>query len=122
MKTVMRFSTGSKADLEKMINEYFYSENYVITDDNRVYNSKLGKYLDDYIIQEKKPRWSFRKIVGFSTGSKADLEKMINEYFYSENYVITDDNRVYNSKLGKYLDDYIIQEKKPRWSFRKIVG
>lgn len=26
MKTVMRFSTGSKADLEKMINEYFYKE------------------------------------------------------------------------------------------------
>lgn len=64
MKTVMRFSTGSKADLEKMINEYFYSENYVITEDNRVYNSKLDKYLDDYIIQEKKSRWSFRKIVG----------------------------------------------------------
>lgn len=56
MKTVMRFSTGSKADLEKMINDYFYSENYVITDDNRVYNSKLDKYLDDYIIQEKKSR------------------------------------------------------------------
>jgi hypothetical protein len=64
MKTVIRFSTGSKSDLEKMINEYFYSENYVITDDNRVYNSKLDKYLDDYIIQKKKSRWSFRKIVG----------------------------------------------------------
>lgn len=64
MKTVMRFSAGSKADLEKMINEYFCSENYVITDDNRVYNSKLEKYLDDYIIQEKKSRWSFGKIVG----------------------------------------------------------
>lgn len=64
MKTIMRFSTGSKTDLEKMINEYFYSENYVITDDNRVYNSKLDKYLDDYIIQKKKSRWSFRKIVG----------------------------------------------------------
>ena len=64
MKTIMRFSTGSKDDLEKMINEYFYSENYVITDDNRVYNSKLDKYLDDYIIQKKKSRWSFRKIVG----------------------------------------------------------
>lgn len=33
MKTIMRFTAASKADLEKMINEYFYSENYVITDE-----------------------------------------------------------------------------------------
>ena len=64
MKTSCICSTATKADLEKMINEYFYSENYVITDDNRVYNNKLNKHLDGYIIQEKKSRWSFRKIVG----------------------------------------------------------
>ena len=64
MKTSCICSTATKADLEKMINEYFYSENYVTTDDNRVYNNKLNKHLDGYIIQEKKSRWSFRKIVG----------------------------------------------------------
>ena len=63
MKTIMRFSTSSKADLEKMINEYFCSENYIITEDNRVYNRKTEKYLDDYIIQVKKSRWSFRRII-----------------------------------------------------------
>ena len=64
MKTSCICSAPTKADLEKQINNYFLSENYVITDDNRVYNSKMDKYLDDYIIQEKKSRWSFRKIVG----------------------------------------------------------
>lgn len=62
MKTKCVFSTGSKEDLERMINQYFYSENYIITEDNRVYNRKTEKYLDGFIIQEKKSRWSFRRI------------------------------------------------------------
>ena len=62
MKTKCVLSTTSKEDLEKMINEYFYSENYIITEDNRVYNRKTEKYLDDFIIPEKKSRWSFRRI------------------------------------------------------------
>lgn len=62
MKTKCVLSTNNKEDLEKMINQYFYSENYIITDDNRVYNRKTEKYLDDFIIQEKKSRWSFRRI------------------------------------------------------------
>ena len=62
MKTKCVLATNSKEDLQKMINEYFYSENYIITEDNRVYNRKTEKYLDDFIIQEKKSRWSFRRI------------------------------------------------------------
>lgn len=62
MKTKCVLSTNNKEDLEKMINQYFYSENYIITEDNRVYNRKTEKYLDDFIIQEKKSRWSFRRI------------------------------------------------------------
>lgn len=62
MKTKCVLSTNSKEDLEKMINQYFYSENYIITEDNRVYNRKTEKYLDNFIIQEKKSRWSFRRI------------------------------------------------------------
>lgn len=62
MKTKCVLSTNNKEDLEKMINQYFYSESYIITEDNRVYNRKTEKYLDDFIIQEKKSRWSFRRI------------------------------------------------------------
>lgn len=62
MKTKCVLATNSKEDLQKMINQYFYSENYIITEDNRVYNRKTEKYLDDFIIQEKKSRWSFRRI------------------------------------------------------------
>lgn len=62
MKTKCVLSTNNKEDLEKMINQYFYSENYIITEDNRVYNRKTEKYLDSFIIQEKKSRWSFRRI------------------------------------------------------------
>ena len=60
MKTRCICSTNSKEDLQKMINEYFYSQNYVITEDNQVYNTKNEKYLDDYIVQVRKSRWSFR--------------------------------------------------------------
>ena len=62
MKTKCVLSTNNKEDLEKMINQYFYSESYIITEDNRVYNRKTEKYLDNFIIQEKKSRWSFRRI------------------------------------------------------------
>lgn len=62
-KTTLIYSTpNGKSDLEKMINEYFYSENYIITEDNRIYNKKLDKYLTKYIVQEKKGRWQFRRI------------------------------------------------------------
>lgn len=63
MKTTLICSTpNGKSDLEKMINEYFYSENYIITEDNKIYNKKLDKYLTGHIVQEKKGRWQFRRI------------------------------------------------------------
>ena len=33
-----------------------------------------------------------------SAGTKEDLEKMINEYYFSTNYIITENNDVYNTK------------------------
>ena len=37
----------------------------------------------------------------FSAGSKEDLTAMINEYYYSKNYIITEDNRIYNTAKEK---------------------
>lgn len=58
MKRKVLLSCGTKEDLQKMINEYYYSTNYIITDDNRAYNTKLDKYLDN-IIEFKRNRWYF---------------------------------------------------------------
>ena len=64
MKTSCICSAPTKADLEKQINNYFLSENYVITDDNRVYNTKTEKYWSSEaaIIVKRKGRWQFRRI------------------------------------------------------------
>ena len=64
MKTSCICSASTKADLEKLINNYFLSENYVITDDNKVYNTKTGKYWssETAIVVEKKGKWQFRRI------------------------------------------------------------
>ena len=36
MKNGVICSAGSKDDLEKMINEYYFSENYIITDSDNL--------------------------------------------------------------------------------------
>jgi hypothetical protein len=52
-----------------------------------------------------------------SAGSKADLEQMINEYYYSTNYKITDNNEVYNTKKDVTLDSVAVEVKRNRWRF-----
>ena len=63
MKTYCICSAATKADLEKLINNYFSSKNYVITDDNRVYNTKTEKHFssETYIVVERKNRYQFRR-------------------------------------------------------------
>lgn len=56
-----------------------------------------------------------------SAGSKEALQKCINEYYYSKNYVITEDNKVYNTKLDKYLDSVIVKQQRGRWRFENIA-
>lgn len=52
-----------------------------------------------------------------SAGSKEDLEKMINEYFYSTNYRIAEDGKIYNIKNQKFLDRHRVVQKRGRWRF-----
>lgn len=59
MKHKVVMSAPSKPELEKMINDYFFSQNYVITEDNRVYNKLKDTYIEDYTIVTKKNRWQF---------------------------------------------------------------
>ena len=51
----------------------------------------------------------------FSAGSKEDLTAMINEYYYSKNYIITEDNRIYNTAKEKFLDGMKVVFKRNHW-------
>lgn len=51
----------------------------------------------------------------FSAGSKEDLTAMINEYYYSKNYIITEDNRIYNTAKENYIDTLKVVFKRNRW-------
>lgn len=57
MKTKTIMSTGAREDLVKMINEYYYSKNYIITEDNRIYNTKTEKFMDDLSVKVYRGRW-----------------------------------------------------------------
>lgn len=63
MKTKTVMSAASKEDLTKMINQYYYSTNYVITDDNRIYNTVKESYLDGMKVEFKRNRWSVKRIL-----------------------------------------------------------
>lgn len=55
-----------------------------------------------------------------SAGTKKELEKMINEYYFSKNYTITDQNEVYNTVKEKILDGVRVENKRNRWRFVRI--
>ena len=55
-----------------------------------------------------------------SAGTKEDLEKMINEYYFSTNYIITENNDVYNTKKECTLDTVKVEVKKNRWRFVRV--
>ena len=42
MKTLLA-SAGSKNKLQKMINDFYYSENWIIDEENNLFNTKLNK-------------------------------------------------------------------------------
>ena len=62
MKTYLIGSAVSKEQLEKAINDYYYSKNYVIMDDGTVHNTTTKKTLDDVRAIQKKNRWRFERI------------------------------------------------------------
>ena len=60
-KTKCMLSSTSKDGLQKMINEFYYSSNYVITEDNKVYNTKVKEFLSDSLsVVTKNNRWQLR--------------------------------------------------------------
>lgn len=54
------------------------------------------------------------KLLG-SADTKNDLQDIINDYYFSTNYIITEDNRIYNTKQDIYNDRVKVVYKHNRW-------
>lgn len=67
MKRVTIMSAPTREELEQMINEYYYTTNCIISDDNTsVINKKTGKVWNKdngYEVRQTKRRWAFVKYV-----------------------------------------------------------
>ena len=61
-----------------------------------------------------------RAILICSAPTKDNLVKLINEFYRSENYIITDDNKVYNTYLNMFIDNGIIEFKNNKYYYRII--
>lgn len=55
-----------------------------------------------------------------SAGTKEELGKMINEYYFSTNYIITENNEIYNTKKECVLDSVKVEFKRNRWKFVRV--
>ena len=58
MKTLLA-SAGSKNKLQKMINDFYHSENWIIDEENNIFNSKLNKFASGVKVENKGKRWRF---------------------------------------------------------------
>lgn len=55
-----------------------------------------------------------------SASSKKDLTAMINEYYYSKNYIITDDGKIFNTVKENILDGLQVIQKRGRWRVERV--
>jgi hypothetical protein len=58
MKTLLA-SAGSKKNLQKMINEFYFSDNWIIDEENKIFNTKLNKFASGVKVEKKGKRWRF---------------------------------------------------------------
>lgn len=62
MKTKVVISANNKNELEKMLNEYYYSENYYIDDDLKIKNN-IKEYSGILKVRIKKDKYQIYKEV-----------------------------------------------------------
>ena len=62
MKTRLIGSSSTKEGLEKIINEYLFSTNWIIKENLELYNKKTEKTSSNYRIVQKKNRWRFESV------------------------------------------------------------
>ena len=61
-----------------------------------------------------------RVILICSSPTKEKLLILIHEFYRSENYIITNDNKVYNTYLNMFIDNGIIEFKNNKYYYRII--
>lgn len=67
MKSKLLASAPTKENLEILINKFYLSKNYIITEDNKLYNSKFNedrnkKINDGVRVRFYRNRWRFEMI------------------------------------------------------------
>ena len=55
-----------------------------------------------------------------SAPTRPMMEKMINNYYYSNSYRIQDDGTVFNAKKNAVLDSVMVEQRRGRWRFGLI--
>lgn len=55
-----------------------------------------------------------------SAGSKKNLQKLINEFYLSDSWIIDEENNIFNSKLNKFASGVKVENKGKRWRFVMI--
>lgn len=52
-----------------------------------------------------------------SAGNKKSLQKLINEFYFSDNWIIDEENKIFNTKLNKFASGVKVENKGKRWRF-----
>ena len=60
----LRATAPTRGELEQVINDYFYSKDWSITDDFRVYNASMNRYHAGYVVKQKQGRWRLEEAEG----------------------------------------------------------
>jgi hypothetical protein len=55
-----------------------------------------------------------------SAGNKNKLQKMINDFYYSENWIIDEENKIFNTEQNKFASGVKVEKKGKRWRFVMI--
>ena len=62
MKANLIASTGTKEKLQKIVNQFYCSENWVINEENKLFNTKTGKFATGVQVMSVKNRWRFEMV------------------------------------------------------------
>lgn len=52
-----------------------------------------------------------------SAGNKKNLQKMINDFYFSDSWIIDAENKLFNTKQNKFASGVKVENKGKRWIF-----